>query len=167
MAGVAQKTVYKLRSQVDEKLARLPLKYFDSHPRGDILSRVTNDIDNIAQTLQQSLTQIITAVLTIIGVMIMMFTISPLLATVSLLTVPVSVVAAPCRSRSARRSSSRRSGSARASSTGTSKRCTRDTPSVKVFGRQKEAIEVFDAQNQELYELASGPSSSAASSCRR
>ena len=63
MAGVAQRTVYRLRRDVDHKLARLPLKYFDGHPRGDILSRVTNDIDNIAHTLQQSLTQIITAVL--------------------------------------------------------------------------------------------------------
>ena len=60
MAGVTQRTVYRLRQDVDEKLGRLPLKYFDSHPRGDILSRVTNDIDNIGQTLQQSLTQLIT-----------------------------------------------------------------------------------------------------------
>ena len=60
MAGVSQRTVYRLRQDVDRKLARLPLNYFDSHPHGDILSRVTNDIDNIANTLQQSLTQIIT-----------------------------------------------------------------------------------------------------------
>ncbi len=69
MAGVAQRIVYTLRRNVDLKLARLPLKYFDDHSRGDILSRVTNDIDNIANTLQQSLTQIITAVFTIIGVL--------------------------------------------------------------------------------------------------
>ena len=61
MAGVAQRTVYRLRQAADEKLARLPLKYFDDHPRGDVLSRVTNDIDNISQSLQQSLTQLITA----------------------------------------------------------------------------------------------------------
>ena len=70
------------------KLGRLPLRYFDSHPRGDLLSRVTNDIDNIGQTLQQSLTQLITSLLTIIGVLIMMLTISPILALISLLAVP-------------------------------------------------------------------------------
>src|SRR6185437_14905734 len=92
MAGVSQRTVYRMRRDVDEKLARLPLSYFDSHPRGDILSRVTNDIDNIAQSLQQTLTQLITAVLTIIGVLALMIWISPLLAVISLLTVPLSIV---------------------------------------------------------------------------
>ena len=73
MAGVTQRTVYRLRRRVDEKLGRLPLRYFDRQSRGDILSRVTNDIDNIAQTLQQSLTQLITSLFTVIGVLIMMF----------------------------------------------------------------------------------------------
>ena len=80
MAGVTQRTMYGLRQEVEEKLARLPLRYFDSHPHGDILSRVTNDIDNISTTLQQGLSQLITSVLTIIGVLAMMFWISPLLA---------------------------------------------------------------------------------------
>ena len=92
MAGVTQRTVYRLREEVDRKLGRLPLRYFDDHPRGDLLSRVTNDIDNIGQTLQQSLTQLITSVLTVIGVLIMMITISPLLALISLLAVPLSLV---------------------------------------------------------------------------
>ena len=73
MAGVVQRTVYRLRKDVDQKLARLPLKYFDGHARGDILSRVTNDIDNIQQTMQQTLSQIITSILTLIGVLAMMF----------------------------------------------------------------------------------------------
>jgi ABC-type multidrug transport system fused ATPase/permease subunit len=73
MAGVTQRTVYRLRRRVDEKLGRLPLAYFDRESRGDILSRVTNDIDNIGQTLQQSLTQLITAFFTVIGVLAMMF----------------------------------------------------------------------------------------------
>ena len=90
MAGVTQRTVYRLRRRVDEKLGRLPLAYFDRESRGDILSRVTNDIDNIAQTLQQSLTQLITALFTVIGVLAMMFWISPLLAVISLLIVPAS-----------------------------------------------------------------------------
>ena len=88
MAGVTQRTVYRLRTDVDEKLGRLPLKYFDGHPRGDLLSRVTNDIDNIGQSLQQSLTQLITSLLTVVGVLIMMLLISPILAVVSLLAVP-------------------------------------------------------------------------------
>ena len=69
MAGVTQRTVLRLREDVDASSGRLPLKYFDAHPRGDVLSRVTNDIDNIGQTLQQSLTQLITSILTIVGVL--------------------------------------------------------------------------------------------------
>jgi ATP-binding cassette subfamily B multidrug efflux pump len=92
MAGVTQRTVYRLRDDVDHKLGRLPLRYFDGHPRGDLLSRVTNDIDNIGQSLQQSLTQLITSLLTIVGVLILMLTISPLLAVISLLAVPASLV---------------------------------------------------------------------------
>ncbi|MBI3745393.1 MAG: ABC transporter ATP-binding protein, partial [Chloroflexi bacterium] len=92
MAGVTQRTVYRLRADVDRKLGRLPLKYFDGHPRGDTLSRVTNDIDNIGQSLQQSLTQLITALLTIVGVLIIMFVISPILAVISILAVPAALV---------------------------------------------------------------------------
>ena len=91
MAGVTQRTVYRLRRDADAKLGRLPLSYFDGQSRGDILSRITNDIDNIAQTLQQSLTQLMTSVLTVIGVLIMMFTISWILAGISLLAVPLSI----------------------------------------------------------------------------
>ena len=76
MASVAQKTVYQLRKEVDEKLSRLPLKYFDSHTHGEILSRAVNDMDNISTTLQQSLTQLITSVVTVLGVLVMMLTIS-------------------------------------------------------------------------------------------
>lgn len=88
MAGVTQKTVYKLRKEVDEKLMKLPLKYFDSNQKGEILSRMTNDIDNISSTLQQSAVQIITSIVTVIGVLIMMLTISPLLTFLTLLTLP-------------------------------------------------------------------------------
>jgi ABC-type multidrug transport system fused ATPase/permease subunit len=69
MAGITQRTMYGLRREVEEKLARLPLRYFDSHPHGDILSQVTNDIDNLTTTLQQGLSQLLTSVLTIAGVM--------------------------------------------------------------------------------------------------
>lgn len=93
MAGVAQKTVYSMRNDVNDKLGRLPLKYFDSRTHGEILSRVTNDVDTIATTLQQSLTQLITSVVTIVGIIIMMLSISPLLTLVTIVTLPLSVMA--------------------------------------------------------------------------
>ncbi|MDU2243432.1 MAG: ABC transporter ATP-binding protein, partial [Paenibacillus sp.] len=93
MAGVAQKTVYDLRKDVNAKLNKLPLKYFDARTHGEILSRVTNDVDNIAGTLQQSLTQLITSILTIIGVIAMMLSISPLMTLIAVLTLPLSIVA--------------------------------------------------------------------------
>ena len=92
MTGVAQGLVFDLRKEVDAKLNRLPLKFFDSRPRGEILSRMTNDIDNISSTLQQSFVQIITSIVQIIGILIMMFTISSLLTFVSLLVLPVSMI---------------------------------------------------------------------------
>lgn len=90
MSGVAQKTVYKMRNDVNERLARLPLKYFDSRTNGEILSRITNDLDNVGTTLQQSLTQLITSVVTIVGIIIMMLSISPLLTLICVITLPVS-----------------------------------------------------------------------------
>ena len=151
MAGVAQRTMLKLRRAADEKLARLPLKYFDDHPRGDVLSRITNDIDNISQTLQQSLTQLITAVLTIVGVLIMMLTISWILALISLLAVPASVIITifiAKRSQKQFAAQWERTGDLN----GHVEEMFTGHNVVKVFGRQQDAIEVFDAQNEQLYE---------------
>lgn len=92
MAGVAQKVVLDMRAQINSKLSRLPLKYFDSQTHGEILSRATNDVDNISTTLQQSLAQLITSVVTIVGVIIMMLTISPWLTLITLVTLPLSVI---------------------------------------------------------------------------
>lgn len=92
MAGISQKVVYDLRRDIDEKLARLPLKFFDSHTNGELLSRFTNDVDNISGTLQQSITQVITSVTTVIGVLVMMLTISPMLTVVSIIVIPLSGV---------------------------------------------------------------------------
>lgn len=92
LAGIVQRTMYKLRADVEDKIHRLPLSYIDRHSRGDLLSRVTNDIDNIAQSLQQSLSQLLTAFLTITGVLVMMFVVSPLLAFIALLVVPASML---------------------------------------------------------------------------
>jgi ATP-binding cassette, subfamily B, multidrug efflux pump len=153
MAGVTQRTVRRLRTEVDEKLGRLPLKYFDSHPRGDVLSRVTNDIDNIGQTLQQSLTQLITSVLTIVGVLALMLTISPILAVMSILSVPLSVVITVLiAGRSQKRFA------AQWASTGDLNAHVEEMHTghaiVKVFGRQQQAIETFDRENDKLYQAS-------------
>ncbi len=153
MAGVAQRTMFRLRQAADEKLARLPLKYFDDHPRGDVLSRVTNDIDNISQSLQQSLTQLITALLTIVGVLIMMLSISWILALISLLAVPLSVlltVIIAKRSQKQFAAQWERTGELN----GHVEEMFTGHNVVKVFGRQKEAIATFDDQNEQLYEAS-------------
>jgi ATP-binding cassette subfamily B protein len=150
MGGVSQRTVYRLRRRVDEKLARLPLKYFDTHQRGETLSRVTNDIDNIAGTLQQSLTQIITSVATIIGVLAMMFWISPILALISLLVIPL---AAGSTMLIARRS--QKEFAAQWARTGTLNAHVEESHTghsiVKVFGHQEDAIRKFDEENEGVF----------------
>jgi ATP-binding cassette subfamily B protein len=150
MAGVTQRTVYRLRSDVDEKLGRLPLRYFDGHPRGDLLSRVTNDIDNIGQSLQQSLTQLITSLLTIVGVLILMVTISPLLAVVSLLAVPASLVVTVLII-----GRSQKLFAAQWASTGALNGHVEEMHTghaiVKAFGRQRQAVATFDDENDRLY----------------
>jgi ATP-binding cassette subfamily B protein len=153
MAGVTQRTVLRLRVEVDEKLGRLPLRYFDSHPRGDLLSRVTNDIDNIGQSLQQSLTQLMTSLLTIVGVLIMMVLISPILAVVSLLAVPASLFVTLFIVRR-----SQQQFVAQWASTGALNGHVEEMHTghaiVKAFGRQREAIEVFDQENARLYDAS-------------
>jgi ATP-binding cassette, subfamily B, multidrug efflux pump len=153
MAGVSQRTVYRLRQEVDRKLGRLPLKYFDSHPHGDILSRVTNDIDNIANTLQQSLMQIITSVFTIIGVLFMMLTISPILALISLFVLPVAAVVTVLIARQ-----SQRQFAAQWERTGTLTGHVEESHTghnlVKVFGHQEDAIRRFDEENERLYQAS-------------
>lgn len=91
MVNIAQKTVYNMRKEVSEKLTRLPLRYFDTNTHGEILSRVTNDIDNISNTLQQSLNQMITSIVSMVGIIIMMLTINWMLTLVTLVTLPLSV----------------------------------------------------------------------------
>ncbi len=153
MAGVTQRTVYRLRRDTDEKLGRLPLKYFDSHPRGDVLSRVTNDIDNIGQTLQQSLTQLISSLLTVIGVLILMLTISPILAVISLLAVPLSIVVTVLIAGRSQKQFVRQWASTGALNGHVEEMHTGHSI-VKVFGRQEEAIARFDEENDRLYEAS-------------
>ena len=153
MAGVAQRTVYRLRQAADEKLARLPLKYFDDHPRGDVLSRVTNDVDNISQSLQQTMTQLITAVLTIVGVLVMMVLISVLLAAICVLFVPLSFVLTMFiakRSQKQFAAQWERTGDLN----GHVEEMFTGHNVVKVFGRQEKAIARFDDQNEQLYQAS-------------
>ncbi|MFI9048067.1 ABC transporter ATP-binding protein [Streptomyces sp. NPDC053427] len=147
---VVQRTVFRMREQVEEKLARLPLSYFDKQQRGEVLSRATNDIDNIQQTLQQTLSQIVTSLLTIFGVLAMMFWISPLLALVALLTVPLSVLVATKVGKRAQpqfvqqwKTTGKLNAHIEEMYTGHSL--------VKVFGRQRESAELFREQNDALF----------------
>jgi len=153
MAGVAQRVVYAMRRDVEAKLARLPLKYFDSHSHGDILSRVTNDVDNISTTLQQGLSQIVTSVLTVVGVLAIMIWISWLLALIALVTVPLSVVVTLLIARR-----SQRQFAAQWKWTGTLNGHVEEMHTghglVQVFGRRAKAQEVFAEQNHKLYEAS-------------
>ncbi|MFD3942524.1 ABC transporter ATP-binding protein [Streptomyces sp. NPDC058579] len=148
---VINRAVYRMREEVQAKLARLPLSYFDRAKRGEVLSRATNDLDNIAQTLQQSMGQLLNSLLTIVGVLGMMFWISPLLALVALVTVPVSVVVA---TRIGKRSQPHFVQQWK--STGTLNAHVEEMYSghalVKVFGRQDESAADFREQNEALYE---------------
>ena len=91
MTGISQKTTYRLRKDITEKVNRMPMDYFDTKPVGEVLSRVTNDVDTLGQSLNQSATQLITSVTTVIGVLVMMLSISPLMTVVALLILPISV----------------------------------------------------------------------------
>ncbi|MFA6940962.1 MAG: ABC transporter ATP-binding protein, partial [Clostridiaceae bacterium] len=149
MSGVSQKTVRDLRREVDEKLARLPLKYFDMHPHGDILSRVTNDVDTIATTLQQSLTQIITSVITIIGYIIMMLTISPVLTLIVIATMPLYIISISIIAKKSQKFFAIQqkeigllSGHVEEMYTG--------HKIVKAFGHEKDSIEEFEEINSRL-----------------
>lgn len=143
-------TVYRMREELQAKLSRLPLSYFDQQKRGEVLSRATNDIDNIGQTLQQTMGQLLNSLLTIVGVLAMMFWISPLLALVALVTVPVSVVVA---AKIGKRSQPQ--FVAQWKTTGALNAHIEEMYSghtlVKVFGRQKESAALFAEQNEALY----------------
>jgi len=150
---VVQRTVFRMRAEAEEKLNRLPLRYFDRQPRGELLSRVTNDIDNVAQSLQQTMSQLLSSVLTVLFVLAMMFSISTTLALVALAAVPATmVVAGLVMSRS------RKQFIAQWRSTGTVNAHVEEAFTghalVKVFGRQKEVEAAFRKHNDDLYEAS-------------
>jgi ATP-binding cassette subfamily B multidrug efflux pump len=147
---IVQRTVFRMREQAEAKLSRLPLRYFDQQPRGEVLSRVTNDLDNVAQTLQQTLGQLTTALLTIVGVLVMMFWISPMLAGVALVTVPLSVLVTVAIGKRSQpqfvkqwATTGRLNGHIEEMYTGHSL--------VKVFGRQPQAAQTFEKHNDALF----------------
>ena len=152
---VVQRTVFRLRAEVAAKLDRLPLAWVDAQPRGELLSRVTNDIDNVSQTLQQTLSQLLTSLLTVVGVVAMMLWISPLLAVVALVAVPLTVlVSAQIMKRSQGlfveqwRSTGRLNAHVEESITGHAL--------TKVFGRRRDVERVFAEENEQLYAASSG-----------
>jgi ATP-binding cassette, subfamily B, multidrug efflux pump len=153
--GAVQRSMYTLRGQVEQKIHRLPLSYLDKQTRGELLSRVTNDIDNISQSLQQTLSQALTSLLTVIGVTVMMFVVSPVLAMIALVTVPVSIlVTAVIGKRSQKlfvqqwKSTGELNGHIEEAFTGQSL--------VKVFGRQHEVETVFAERNGVVYGASFG-----------
>ena len=153
--GAVQRSIYTLRSQVEDKINRLPLSYFDKQTRGELLSRVTNDIDNISQALQQTLSQLLTSLLTVIGVTIMMFVVSPVLALIALVTIPLSIVVTTVIGKRSQKlfieqwkSTGELNGHIEEAFTGQSL--------VKVFGRQREVDAVFAERNSTLYKASFG-----------
>jgi ATP-binding cassette subfamily B multidrug efflux pump len=151
MAGVAQRTMYRLRREVDEKLSRLPLKYFDGRTHGEIMSRVVNDMDNLSSTLQQSVTQLITSLVTLLGVLVMMLTISWLLSLIILLTLPLSLlitVGIAKRSQGYFRKQQRALGELN----GHVEEMYAGHKIVKAFGHEAEAIAEFEVRNEKLYD---------------
>jgi ATP-binding cassette subfamily B protein len=155
LTGVVQRAVLQLRADAEAKLNRLPLQYFDRQPRGELLSRVTNDIDNIAQSLQQTLSQLLTSLLTVVGVLAMMFWISPLIAVLALLAVPLSILVTK---QVAGRS--KKQFIAQWTHTGALNAQVEEAFTghelVKVFGRQPEMEERFHAKNEELFAASFG-----------
>lgn len=155
LQGVLQRAMYDLRQEVEAKLNRLPLPYFDKQPRGELLSRVTNDIDNVGMSLQQTMSQLLNALLTVVAVLAMMFWISWLLALIALVTIPVSmVVTAAIAKRSQKlfvqqwRNTGELNGIIEETFTGHGL--------VKVYGRQREAEAAFRTKNDELFGAAFG-----------
>ena len=155
LAGVVQRSMQALRTSVEDKLNRLPLSYVDRQPRGDLLSRVTNDIDNLAQSLQQTISQILVSTLTLVGVVVMMFLISPMLAVVALITVPASVWAMKKIGQSARPRFLSQWGHTGSLNAQVEEAFTGHAI-VKSFGRNREVEERFRLTNEELFEASFG-----------
>ncbi|QAA21191.1 ABC transporter ATP-binding protein [Sporolactobacillus terrae] len=153
MSGVAQKMVYTLRKQVNEKLARMPVGYYDAHPYGDVLSRAVNDTENISNTLQQSLTASITSIVTLIGVVVMMLTISPILTLILLVTIPLSFVGiAQITKRSQGHFKGQQAQIGQLN--GHVEEMFTGHQVIKAFGKERESVNKFEGINEKLYQSA-------------
>jgi len=153
--GVVQRTALRMRASIEDKLHRLPLNYYDTVARGELLSRVTNDIDNIQQTMQQTFSQLLSSVLTLVGVLGMMLWISPVLALVALISVPLSIVVTAMiakRSQPLFIEQWAQTGHLNA----TIEEVYTGHALVKVFGHQEEADATFAEKNEALYTASSG-----------
>ncbi|WP_051215433.1 ABC transporter ATP-binding protein [Granulicoccus phenolivorans] len=148
--GAIQRTIYRMRADLQAKLSRLPLSYFDKQPRGELLSRATNDIDNVSQTMQQTLSQMLNALLQVIGVLIMMFWISPTLALVALIVVPAAMGISVLIGRKAQ-IHFKRTWAATGELNAHVEEAYTGHSLVKVFGHTKEAERVFAERNEQLY----------------
>ena len=150
MTRVSQRTVYEMRRDLDHKMSRLPISYYDTHTNGDIMSRVINDMDNIAATLQQNLTQFVTSIVTLVGVLYMMLTISWQLTLVALATVPLSLIVVMIVAPK-----SQKYFAAQQKSLGLLNNQVEETYGghtvVKVFNHETSDKEVFEKENEELY----------------
>jgi ATP-binding cassette subfamily B multidrug efflux pump len=153
MAAVAQNTVYAMRRDVEAKFERLPLKFFDSRTRGEVMSRAVNDLDSISGTLQQNLTQLLTSALTLIGVVIMMFTISWILTVVIVLTLPLSIVAVAQIAKRSRPFFMKQQMALGALNGHVAEMYGGHTI-VTAFGHEKKAVATFDALNETYYDGA-------------
>ncbi len=155
LAGMVQRTMFRLRADVEDKLGRVPLSYIDRTPRGDLLSRVTNDIDNLGQSLQQTIGQTLNNVFLLVGTIVMMFVISPLLAVVAVVSIPLSIgiirfitVRSRVRYAAQWRHTGRLNALVEESLTGHT--------IVKTFGRQREVEKRFSGTNDEMYRASFG-----------
>ncbi len=153
--GIVQRSVYRMRAQVSAKIGRLPLKYFDGQPRGELLSRVTNDVDNVAQSLQQTLSQVLSNLFMLLGVLFMMFWVSPLLAVVALVTIPIAMGITMVIGKRSQvlfaktwKSTGELNSQIEEAYTG--------HDLVTVFGRQRETLAQFKAKNDELFDASFG-----------
>lgn len=151
LAGVSQRTVFDMRNEVKEKLDRLPLKYFDGRTHGEILSRVTNDMDTIANTLQQSLSQLIMSVVTLMGILIMMLSISTLMTLIALVTLPLSAILTVLIARKSQHYFSKQQ-EALGNVNGHVEEMLTGHKIVKAFGHEKKSIAEFKELNEELYD---------------
>lgn len=153
MTGISQKTTYRMRKEISEKINRMPMNYFDTKPVGEVLSRVTNDVDTLGQSLNQSATQLITSVTTIIGVLIMMLSISPLMTIVALLILPVSMLLISVVMKHSQKYF-RGQQSYLGNVNGQVEEVYSGHNIVKAFNKEEDVIREFNETNEKLYDSA-------------